>query len=114
MLSKELVEYCGETTPKLPLTASAEQLLRCGRLESGDFDDLTFVRARISEIDQMAEVRSRELTEGAVRRTGARLELPRFRGQVVVLVCDSRLLDVHRSYQQCSLPPQAAEALRFS
>ena len=34
-----------------------------------------------------------------VRRRPNGLELPRFRGQVVVLVSDSRLLDVHRSYQ---------------
>jgi len=43
----------------------------------------------------------------------ALLELPRFRGRFSVLVPNSRLLDVHRSYQQCSLPPQVAEALYF-
>jgi len=42
------------------------------------------------------------------------VELPRFRGQAVVLVPNSRLLDVHRSYQQRGLPPQTAEALHFS
>src|SRR6516164_4406516 len=46
-------------------------------------------------------------------RRSRRLELPRFRGQVVVLVPNSRLFDVHRSYQQRGLPPQAAEALHF-
>ena len=43
--SNELMEYRRETTPILPLTASDEDLLRCGRLESGDFNDLAFVYA---------------------------------------------------------------------
>jgi hypothetical protein len=38
------------------------------------------------------------------------LELRPFPGRFAVLVPNSRLIDVHRTYQQCSLPPQVAEA----
>ena len=51
--------------PNSPLTASGEQLLPSGRLESGDFDDLAFVRVRMSDIDEMAELGRRELAEWA-------------------------------------------------
>ena len=43
---------------KLPeysaLTAPDKYLLRCRRLESGDFDDLAFVHASVAEVAQLA------------------------------------------------------------
>ena len=48
-----------------PFTAADEWLLRSGRLESRDFDDLAFVRAGMSETDEMTELHRREMTEGS-------------------------------------------------
>ena len=47
-----------------PLTATDEWLLRSGRLDSRDFDDLAFVLAGMSEIDELTKLRRCEMAEG--------------------------------------------------